>query len=180
MPNLGTLTTDHGPVRLRFAGADDATQICRLIRALARYERLAHESDPDPHALSEHLKGDGKPGLEAILAINEEDRVVGFALFFSNYSTFLTQWGLYLEDLFVEPDYRGAGIGFALLRTVAELAAERGCGRLDWAVLAWNAPAIDFYRQLGAEMKGDWRIMRLEGKALDNLTTSGSPHQTPA
>ncbi len=160
---------------LRPAGPDDAETLCRLIVELAEYVRLAHEAHPDADALRRHLAADALPRCEALLA---EDHVtgkaVGFALFFPNYSTFLTCWGLYLEDLYVQPASRGRGIGLALLQRVARIAVDRGCGRLDWSVLSWNELAIDFYRGLDAKAMDDWVRMRLEGEALRQLGT-GTP-----
>ncbi len=155
---------------IRAAGPEDAEVLCALIVGLAQYERLAHEAVPDAEALRRHLAADAHPRCEALLAEDEATgEAVGFALFFPNYSTFLTRWGLYLEDLFVQPAHRGRGIGLSLLRRVAQIALERGCRRLDWSVLDWNAPAIDFYRRLGARALDDWTTMRLEDEALRRL-----------
>src|SRR5438105_82899 len=133
---------------IRPASAADTSTICRLIHALAEYERLGHEVVLDEGRLREYLFGP-RPFAEVLLA-EEAGVVVGFALFFHNFSTFLGRPGLYLEDLFVVPERRGEGHGKALLRAVAKLAVERDCGRLEWAVLDWNEPAIQFYRALGA------------------------------
>ena len=161
---------------LRPANPADAPTLVRLIRELAEYEKLLDETDMDVSALRSHLSKDAHPRVEALLAVDTAtDEAVGFALFFANYSTFLTRWGLYLEDLYVQPEHRGRGIGFALLQRVAQIAVERGARRLDWAVLDWNDLAIDFYRQLGAEPMGDWTIMRLTDDALRQL---GAPVQT--
>lgn len=155
---------------IRSATPDDATHLVRLIHELAVYEKLEDEAEPDPDALRRHLADDARPRCEALLAVDDEtSEAVGFALFFPNYSTFLTRWGVYLEDLYVQPAYRGRGIGFALLRRVAQIAVERGARRLDWAVLDWNAPAIAFYDRLGAEPLDDWTTMRLTGEALRRL-----------
>ena len=159
-------------VTLRTAVPADAETLCRLIDALADYERLADFSHPDPEALRRDLRETAHPRCEAILA-ETEDRAVGFALFYPIYSTFATGWGLYLEDLFVEPAYRGRGIGLALLRRLAELAEARGAIRLQWQVLDWNRPAIDFYERLGATFTDEWRTMRLEGEALHRLAGVG-------
>ncbi len=140
---------------------EDAPVICQLIRALADYERLAHEARPQPERLAAHLQPDACPRVEALLAELPDGQAVGFALFFSNYSTFLTRFGLYLEDLFVKPEYRGKGIGFALFREVTRIAHERGCERLEWQVLRWNTLAIRFYEKLGAQAMEDWMTMRL-------------------
>lgn len=158
------------PVTLRFATPDDAPHLVRLIHELAVYEKLEDQAEPDVETLRRHLAPDAQPRCEALLAVDEDtNEAVGFALFFPSYSTFLTRWGVYLEDLYVQPDYRGRGVGFALLRRVAQTAVERDARRLDWAVLDWNEPAIAFYRRLGAEPMDDWTTMRLSGDALQKL-----------
>lgn len=149
---------------IRPAAVADVPAIARLIRGLAEYERLAHIVTLDEARLREHLFGP-RPFAEVLLA-EDAGRVVGFALFFYNYSTFLGQPGIYLEDLFVEPAHRGQGHGKALLAALARLAVERGCGRLDWVVLDWNKPAIRFYRSLGAEALDEWTGYRLTDEAL--------------
>ncbi len=154
---------------LRRAVRADVPEILRLIRALAEYEKLAHEVVATEAALADTLFG-ARPAAEVLLA-EESGRAVGFALFFRNYSTFLARPGIYLEDLFVEPAFRGQGIGKALLKAVARLAVERGCGRLEWAVLDWNEPAIAFYKGLGARAMDDWTVMRVTGDALRELGT---------
>lgn len=152
---------------IRPATAGDVAQILRLIRALADYEKLAHEVVATEAALRQTLFG-ARPAAEVLLA-EEAGRPVGLALFFQNYSTFLARPGVYLEDLFVEPEFRGQGIGKALLAAVARLAVQRGCGRFEWAVLDWNAPAIEFYRSLGAKPLNDWTLFRVTGEALAKL-----------
>ncbi len=152
---------------LRRAVRADVPEILRLIRALAEYEKLSGDVVATEAALAQTLFGD-RPAAEVLLA-EEDGRAVGFALFFQNYSTFLARPGLYLEDLFVEPEVRGRGIGKALLQAVARLAVERGCGRFEWAVLDWNAPAIGFYESLGARPMNDWTVMRVTGEALKRL-----------
>jgi GNAT superfamily N-acetyltransferase len=149
---------------IRPATAEDTPTICRLIRGLAEYERLAHVVALDEARMRAHLFG-LRPFAEVLLA-EEAGTVVGFALFFPNYSTFLAQPGIYLEDLFVEPAHRGKGHGKALLQAVARLAVERGCGRLEWSVLNWNESAIRFYESLGAVPLDDWTVYRLTGPAL--------------
>ncbi|TVS09661.1 MAG: GNAT family N-acetyltransferase [Wenzhouxiangella sp.] len=146
-------------VDLRSARPGDETQILDLIRELAEYERLAHEVTATPELLAEHLFGDGAVA-EAVIA-EREGEALGFALFFRNFSTFLGRPGLYLEDLYVREPHRGQGIGRALLGHVADLARERGYGRMEWSVLDWNQPAIDFYRSLGAEAMSEWIVYRL-------------------
>lgn len=143
-----------------------------LIRALAEYEKLTHLVVGTEAQLHEELFGP-QPVIEAVLAW-EGAQALGFALFFHNFSTFLTRRGLYLEDLFVVPEARGRGIGKALIRHGARLAVERGCGRYEWSVLDWNTPAIEFYQSLGAVMLPDWRICRLTGEPLQRLAAAGS------
>ena len=162
-------------ITIRPATPDDAETIAGLIRELAEYEKLAHEAQPDVEALRDHLSashlGAGTtPRCEALLAEERTSgRAVGFALFFPNYSTFLTRWGIYLEDLYVRPEARGQGVGFALLQEVARIACERGCGRLEWSVLDWNELALQFYKKLGAQPMSEWTTMRLAGEALHAL-----------
>ncbi|NJL01516.1 MAG: GNAT family N-acetyltransferase [Spirulinaceae cyanobacterium RM2_2_10] len=155
---------------IRWATPADVPVIFRLVQALAAYEKLSHAVTGNETLLHEHLFGD-RPYIEAFLATWEE-QVVGFALFFPNYSTFLTKPGLYLEDLFVQPEYRGRGIGKALLQRLAQLAIERDAGRLEWSVLDWNATAIAFYERIGASVLPDWRICRVTGAALATLATA--------
>ena len=141
-----------------------------LIRELADYENLLHEAHPNTEQLQKHLSVESNPRCEALVAVDHDTgHIVGMALYFHNYSTFLTQWGLFLEDLFVKPAYRGQGIGFALLKRLAEIALDRGCMRLDWNVLDWNELAISFYKKIGAKQLSDWRTMRLTGDALVQL-----------
>ncbi len=157
-------------LKLRPVEPADVTVLFQLIEALAEYERLSHAVSGDATALKEHLFG-SRPCVEAILAEYGEE-VVGFALFFPNYSTFLTQPGIYLEDLFVMPSHRRKGIGKAILTYLAKLAVERGCGRLEWSVLDWNEDAIAFYQQMGAMVLPDWRICRVTGDALTQMTAN--------
>jgi GNAT superfamily N-acetyltransferase len=151
---------------IRPATAEDVPAIFRLIRQLAEYERLSQEVFLEERRLREHLFGP-RPWAEVLLA-EEAGQVAGFALFFHNYSTFAGKPGLYLEDLFVEPEHRGKGHGKALFQAVARLAVERGCGRMEWSVLDWNDPAIRFYRSLGAKPMDDWTVYRLAGDSLAN------------
>ena len=158
---------------IRLATPDDAETIAGLIRELAEYEKLAHEAEPDVHALRQHLRSGKGARCEALLAERQTSgQAVGFALFFPNYSTFLTRWGIYLEDLYVRPEARGQGVGFALLQEVARIATERGCERLEWSVLDWNELAFGFYEKLGARPMSDWTTMRLTGEALRTLGSS--------
>ncbi|MBE9117399.1 GNAT family N-acetyltransferase [Lusitaniella coriacea LEGE 07157] len=154
-------------LNLRSATPKDIPIIFSLIQALAKYEKLSEEVTGNEDALREHLFGE-RPYAEVILA-EWAGKTAGFALFFPNYSTFLTQPGLYLEDLFVVPEYRRRGVGTALLRHVARLAVERGVGRLEWSVLNWNEPAIALYKSLGAVIMEEWRICRISGSALPKL-----------
>ena len=156
----------HTPPDLRIIRAEEqhAPLILRFIRQLADYEKLSGEVSASEDLLREHLFGN-QPAAEVLLAFWAGEPV-GFALFFTNFSTFLARPGLYLEDLFVEPVMRGKGIGKALLCSVARLAAERRCGRLEWSVLDWNLPSITFYRNLGARPMEEWTIFRLSGDSL--------------
>jgi GNAT superfamily N-acetyltransferase len=154
-------------VRVRPAAPADVPAVVQLILALAEYERLAGEAAPDEARLREHLFGAERRA--EVLVAEVHGRIGGFALFFPTYSTFLTRPGLWLEDLFVLPELRRCGIGTALLRRVAEIAVERGCGRLEWSVLDWNEPALRFYRRLGARPLDEWTVQRMEGGALAAL-----------
>ncbi|HSV72017.1 MAG TPA: GNAT family N-acetyltransferase [Methylibium sp.] len=152
---------------LRAAEPRDLPDLVRLIGALADYERLTHLLRATPEALGTHLFG-ARPVAEAMV-VEVDGAVVGFALWFTNFSTFLCQPGLWLEDLFVLPEHRGRGLGKALLQRLAALALERGCGRFEWSVLDWNEPSIRFYEGLGASVLPDWRICRVTGDALARL-----------
>ena len=154
---------------IRPATAADVPVIAKLIRDLAEYERVAHRVELDEARLREHLFG-SHPFAEVLLS-EEAGTVIGFALFFHNYSTFRARPGIYLEDLFVEPAHRGHGHGKALLKVLAKLAVERDCDRVQWSVLNWNEPAIGFYRRLGARPNSDWTGYRLEGDALARLAS---------
>lgn len=138
-----------------------------MIRGLAEFEQLSHQVEATAERLAHALFGP-RPAAEAVLAEADGD-VVGFAVFFTNFSTFLAQPGLYLEDLFVKPEHRGRGYGKALLSHLAELAVTRNCGRFEWSVLDWNQSAIEFYRSQGAEVLPEWRICRVTGEALKQL-----------
>jgi GNAT superfamily N-acetyltransferase len=162
---------------LRLATPADAPAVFELILALAEYEKLTHEVMGSVDLLAEHLGGD-RPLVEALLA-EIDQQTVGFALFFSNYSTFLTQPGIYLEDLFVRPEYRGQGIGKSLLSALAKLALERNCGRLEWNVLDWNEPAIAFYERMGAKILPDWRTCRVSGGAIAQLASLDQSRSFP-
>ena len=156
---------------IRSATPDDVPAIARLIRDLAEYERLTHAVVLDETRLRDHLFG-ARPYCEVLIAEDAGD-VIGFALFFHNYSTFRGRPGLYLEDLFVKPEHRGKGHGKALLRELARIAVKRECARVEWMVLDWNEPSIAFYRSLGAEPLGDWTTFRVAGDAMAKLAGGG-------
>ena len=154
-------------IRIRPAAPADVATILRFIRALAEYER-----EPDAVEATEAMLGDalfgGRPAAEAVIA-EGEGGPIGFALFFHNFSTWTGRRGLYLEDLYVTPAARGSGAGKALLSHLAALALDRGCARFEWSVLDWNAPAIAFYRSVGAEPMAEWTVQRVTGEALARL-----------
>jgi len=169
---IGAMAADTSPTSpasdafaIRPAVREDVASIVRLIHGLAEFEKLTHLVQVTPESLAPHLFGD-RPVAEALVA-ERAGRVVAFALFFTNFSTFLARPGLYLEDLFVEPEARGQGIGQALLEHLARLAASRGCGRFEWSVLDWNEGAIRFYQRMGATVMPEWRVCRIAGPALD-------------
>lgn len=152
---------------IRPAAPGDVPAMLTLMRELAEFERLTHLFVATEQALCEALFG-VRPTVEALVA-ERGGRIVGYALFFHNFSTFLSRRGLYLEDLYVQPTLRGSGLGTALLRQVAAIAVERQCGRFEWSVLDWNQRAIDFYTKMGAAVLPDWRIVRITGNALEQL-----------
>jgi len=158
--------------RIRAATVDDTSLILALIKELAEYERAPDAVVATEERVRETLFG-AKPRAEVLLGY-EGDAPVGFALFFHNYSTWLSRPGLYLEDLFVRPAARGRGYGRRLLARLAAIARDRGCGRMEWAVLDWNEPAIGFYRALGAERMDEWTVYRLTGDSLDSLAGEGA------
>lgn len=158
-------------VSIRVAAPADLPLIARFIRDLAEYEKLAHEVRFDEAKLGERLFG-SRPYAEVLIA-EDDGTPVGFALFFHNFSTFEGRPGVYLEDLFVVPEARGKGVGKMLLSRLAALAIERDCARLEWWVLDWNTPAIDFYRSLGARPMDEWTVNRVDGEALKALAASG-------
>ena len=159
-------------IEVREATGNDVPLILSLIRELADYEGLSHEVVATEEGLRETLFGE-RPYAEVLIA-EVDETPVGFALFFHNYSTFLGKPGIYLEDLYVGPEFRGAGIGRALLVHLARLAVERGCGRLEWWVLDWNEPSVGFYEKLGAVAMDDWTVYRLTGRALQDLAGGAS------
>ena len=152
---------------IRSATPADVPVIMQLIRDLATYERAPNDVTATEDSLLNVLFGE-KPAAEVRLAIEGKD-AVGFAVFFHNFSTWLGRPGLYLEDLFVKPEHRGKGYGRALLVELAQIAGDRGCGRIEWAVLDWNEPAIQFYRKLGAKPNDEWTVFRLTRDGIDKL-----------
>ena len=152
---------------IRPAAPGDTREILRLIRALADYEKLSDMAVGTERMLHDALFG-ARPSCEALVA-EHGGRTVAFAIFFATFSTFLCKPGIYLEDLFVEPELRGRGIGKALLGRLAALAVERGCGRFEWRVLDWNEPSIRFYESLGAKLMPEWELVRLTGQPLEAL-----------
>lgn len=155
---------------IRPATPADLSAITQFIRDLADYEKLAHEVRFDEAKLGEKLFG-ARPYAEVVIG-EIEGAAQGFALFFHNFSTFEGRPGLYLEDLFVRPEARGSGLGKALLAHLAQLCIDRDCARLEWSVLDWNAPAIGFYKGLGAKMMDEWTVMRVDGEALTGLAAA--------
>lgn len=154
-------------MNIRTATEQDVPLILHFINALAEYERLADRVVATEEMVRRTLFG--HPRFAEVLIAESDGDALGFALFFHNYSTFLAQPGIYLEDLFVKPEARGRGIGKALLTRLAAIAKSRNCGRLEWAVLDWNQPSIDFYESLGAKALNEWKVYRLTGEALDEL-----------
>jgi GNAT superfamily N-acetyltransferase len=158
-----------GSIRTRPATIDDVPAVLGFIRALAEYEKLSHAVGATEELLREHLFGP-RPSAEVILA-ELEGSPVGFAAFFQTFSTFVGQPGIWLEDILVLPEHRGLGVGRILLREVARVAFERNAGRLEWSVLDWNTPAIEFYRKVGAVAQDDWTTYRITGESLRRLIT---------
>ena len=152
---------------IRPATPGDVAELLRLIRELAEYEKLAEMAVGTDARMRESLFG-ARPAAEALVA-ERGGRTVGFAIYFTTFSTFLCKPGLYLEDLFVEPEHRGSGIGKALLRRLAALAVERGCGRFEWRVLDWNEPSIRFYESLGAKLMPEWVLVRMADRSIAQL-----------
>ena len=159
--------------RAAFRGAcpEDTALILRFIRELAAYEQLEDQVVADEETLRRWIFE--KKGAQVVFAL-ADDTEVGFALYFHNFSTFLGRSGIYLEDLFVRPEYRGMGYGKALLCRLAAIAKEEGCGRLEWWCLDWNKPSIDFYKNMGAEPMEDWTVYRVTGETLDKLAEEGT------
>lgn len=153
-------------LKFRYAERNDTPLILKFIKELADYEKMLDEVVADEATLEEWIFD--KQKAEVIFAM-EDDKEIGFALFFHNFSTFLGRAGIYLEDLYVRPEYRGKGYGKAILKKLAHIAVERGCGRLEWWCLDWNKPSIDFYISLGAEPMSDWTVYRITGSTLLEL-----------
>ncbi|HWS26211.1 MAG TPA: GNAT family N-acetyltransferase [Xanthomonadales bacterium] len=159
-------------MQLRSATRDDNALILSLIRELAEFEKLLHEVAATEDALAEHLFG-AQPRAEVLIG-EVDGQTAGFALYFHNFSTFLGKPGLYLEDLYIRPAFRGRGYGRSIMQALAKIAVDRGCGRFEWWVLDWNHPAIEFYRSLGAEPMSDWTVQRVSGAALLALAAVGT------
>ena len=153
-------------VSFRFAQPEDTGLVLQFIRELADYEKMLDQVVATEDLLREQLFE--KKGAEVLFAL-ADGQEVGFALFFHNFSTFLGRSGLYLEDLFVKPAFRGQGYGKAVLQKLAQIAVERGCGRMEWACLHWNQPSIDFYLSMGAQPMNDWKVYRLTGDSLSRM-----------
>jgi GNAT superfamily N-acetyltransferase len=163
------VSESHHDSIIRSAERADVAVILQFIRELAEYEHLSHLVTATERTLLDSLFGP-HPGAEVLLAF-ERDAPVGFAVFLHNFSTFLGIRGLWLEDIYVKPQFRGRGYGRKLLLHLAHIAHQRGCGRFEWAVLDWNAPAIEFYKSLGAQPLDDWTIFRVTGESLANLAS---------
>ena len=153
-------------VEIRFAIEKDTALVLSFIKAIAEYEKMSDEVVADESLLHEWIFEKGKA---EVIFICEGGKEVGFALFFHNFSTFVGRAGIYLEDLFVKPEYRGKGYGKRLIKEVARIAVERGCGRLEWCCLDWNKPSIDFYLALGARPMSEWTTYRVAGETLNKL-----------
>ena len=166
------MTASAPVIVIRTAVAADAGLILAFIRELAEYEKLSHEAVADEAGLAAQLFG-GRPRAEVLIA-DVDGAPAGFALFFHNFSTFVGKPGLYLEDLFVRPGFRGFGLGKRLMLRLAQIAVERDCGRFEWSVLDWNQPAIDFYRSLGAVGMDEWTTQRVSGDALRALAAKAA------
>jgi GNAT superfamily N-acetyltransferase len=158
------------PPTIRFAKPEDAPLVFAFIQGIAEYEKLSHELEATEDDIRRALSGDS-PRVEVLLA-DWAGEPAAFALFFHNFSSFVGRRGLYLEDLYVKPEYRGRGLGRRLLLELVRLARERGCGRMEWIALDWNRPAIDFYEQLGARPMNEWVLFRL---SAENINRLGSP-----
>nr|WP_277881957.1 GNAT family N-acetyltransferase [Leptolyngbya sp. FACHB-541] len=172
MSHTAALGNSDIAAQIRPVSPDDLPGLFQLIQAKAEFDRQLHQFNSDPDALSRHLFG--SPRYLEALVVEQAGQLVGFATFSPNYSTFLTQPGIYLEDLFVLPEYRAQGIGKTLLAKLAQIALDRHCGRLEWLVATWNERAIAFYQYMGATILPDWRICRVVGEAIASLAGSGA------
>jgi GNAT superfamily N-acetyltransferase len=161
---------NSGTIKIRSAEIKDSKIILKLIKELSLYEKLSHTVINNEESVKENLFGK-KKYAEALIA-EYENQPVGFALFFHNYSTFVGKPGIYLEDLFVQPEMRGKGVGKKLFLELIKLAKERNCGRVEWSVLNWNKPAIDFYKSMGAIPMDEWTVYRLNEHEIDELTSN--------
>jgi GNAT superfamily N-acetyltransferase len=168
----GSETIGEMKLRIEPATEHDLPVIVHLVRQLARYEKLEHAMLATQDDFREALFGPQRAAY-ALMAF-ADDAAAGFALYFYNFSTFLGKRGIYLEDIYVEPEHRGRGIGSALLNRLARMAQEQHCGRIEWSVLTWNQPSIDFYHRLGAVTLEDWRIFRLQGEPLERLAAGAA------
>lgn len=157
-------------MKIREAKSDDAEVIFALIKELAIYEKAEQEVMTSVDEITRTLFGENS--RTSALIAEDDDKVVGYAVYFYNYSTWLGKNGIYLEDLYVTPDYRKRGVGKALLKQIASKAVEEGCGRVEWSVLDWNTPAIEFYESLGAGAQNEWTVYRLSGEQLLNFASS--------
>ena len=160
---------------IRAATPADVSAIFSLMFELAEFEKLTHLFVATEAGVHDALFG-ARPSSEAMVAQQADGRIVGYALFFHNFSTFLGRRGLYLEDLYVQPSQRGSGLGTRMLKELAALAVERQCGRFEWTVLDWNQPAIDFYEKMGATVLSEWRFVRVTGEALEKLAAPATPN----
>ena len=158
------------PIAIRNARTDDIPQIFQFICDLAEYEKALHEVKCTPQSLEESLFGPG--AVAYTLMVEENGRPIGYAIYFFNYSTWLAAKGLYLEDLYVDPDFRGKGAGIKLMKHLAKEAVEQGCQRFEWSVLDWNTPSIEFYEAMDAQSQDEWLGYRLEGEPLGRLANS--------
>ncbi len=161
------IPTKDTAITLRIADANDTPLILNFIKALAQYEKLSHEVVATETLLRETLFGERR--VAEVIIAQYDNQPAGFALFFHNFSTFVGKPGIYLEDLFVLPELRGKGIGKILLTYLGKLALERNCGRIEWAVLDWNEPAINFYKKLGAKPMNEWTVFRVDGNSISEL-----------
>ncbi len=166
------MTEPNPEVEIRAAQESDVAPIMEMIRGIAEYEKLTHQLEITEESLHESLFGDN-PTPHALVA-TLAGQTVGYAIYFYNFSTFLGKRGLYLEDLYVESEYRGKGVGNLLFKSVAQVAYDEGCGRMEWVALDWNTPALDFYQAKGADMLDEWRLHRLTRDGLEALTGSSA------